>query len=69
VLSIAAASIIAKVARDDAMHALHHLFPQYGFHRHAGYGTALHLAALRKHGASAQHRMSFRPVRDCYFLQ
>jgi ribonuclease HII len=63
VLSIASASIIAKVARDDAMHALHHLMPEYGFHRHAGYGTAFHLEALRQHGASPQHRFSFRPVR------
>jgi ribonuclease HII len=65
VLSIAAASIIAKVARDEAMCALHHQLPHYGFNRHAGYGTAYHLAALREHGASAQHRHSFRPVREC----
>jgi ribonuclease HII len=64
-LSIAAASIIAKVLRDDAMHALHAVHPQYHFDRHAGYGTALHLQALRLYGATAQHRQSFRPVREC----
>jgi len=63
VAAIAAASILAKVARDDAMRALHQLHPQYGFDRHKGYPTRLHLEALREHGISAAHRRSFAPVR------
>jgi ribonuclease HII len=63
-LSIAAASIIAKVARDAAMQELHVLMPHYGFDRHAGYGTKVHLEALRVHGASTEHRRTFRPVRE-----
>lgn len=61
-LSIAAASIIAKVSRDRLMrnHALD--FPQYGFERHMGYGTKLHLEALRIHGPCRLHRRSFQPV-------
>ena len=62
--SIAAASIIAKVARDDVMMKLDEVYPEYGFSRHKGYGTAEHLKALRKYGASPCHRKSFRPVRD-----
>jgi ribonuclease HII len=60
---IAAASILAKVARDAEMHALHRIHPLYGFDRHKGYPTATHLAALRAHGACAAHRRSFAPVR------
>ncbi len=60
---IAAASILAKVARDAEMVALHRLHPQYGFDRHKGYPTITHLAALRAHGVSAVHRRSFAPVR------
>jgi len=60
---IAAASILAKVARDKEMLALHQRHPQYGFDRHKGYPTSAHLAALREHGASAVHRRSFAPVR------
>jgi ribonuclease HII len=60
---IAAASILAKVARDERMLALHGEHPQYGFDRHKGYPTSAHLAALRAHGASAAHRRSFAPVR------
>jgi len=60
---IAAASILAKVARDESMLALHREHPQYGFDRHKGYPTRAHLAALRVHGASAVHRRSFAPVR------
>jgi ribonuclease HII len=63
-LSIAAASIIAKVTRDHMMLELDEQYPQYGFARHKGYGTKAHLAALRKYGASSQHRQSFRPVRE-----
>ncbi len=62
VLSIAAASIVAKVVRDALMNGQHRLFPQYGFNVHKGYGTAKHQAALKKHGVSPIHRMSFRPM-------
>ena len=63
-LSIAAASIIAKTTRDRIMkeHAL--VYPQYGFDRHAGYGTAKHQAALEEHGPCPIHRRSFRPIRE-----
>lgn len=64
VAAIAAASILAKVARDADMLALHRLHPVYGFDRHKGYPTAAHLAALRAHGACAAHRRSFAPVRQ-----
>jgi ribonuclease HII len=62
--AISAASILAKTARDADMLILHARYPQYGFDRHKGYGTAVHLAALREHGASAIHRKTFAPVRD-----
>ena len=58
-LSIAAASIIAKVTRDRIMIACDPDYPEYGFARHKGYGTAVHLAALDIHGPSAIHRRSF----------
>ena len=61
-LSIAAASIIAKVTRDRFMVQLAADFPEYGFERHKGYGTKAHLEALREHGPCPQHRRSFRPV-------
>ncbi len=61
--SIAAASIIAKVTRDELMEAAAEKFPGYGFERHKGYGTAAHLAALRKLGPAPIHRRSFAPVR------
>jgi ribonuclease HII len=60
--SIAAASIIAKVARDNYMSAQHQLYPQYGFNQHVGYGTPRHLAALEL-GLSPLHRRRFAPVR------
>jgi len=61
--AISAASILAKVARDEVMLALHQVHPQYGFDRHKGYPTADHLKALRAHGACSVHRRSFGPVR------
>ncbi len=67
-LSIAAASIIAKVTRDRIMVQLHELFPVYGFAQHKGYGTAEHLASLHEHGASIHHRQSFAPVRELFGL-
>ena len=63
VKAISAASILAKVQRDRLCLALHEQHPQYGFAGHKGYPTAAHLAALREHGACAQHRRSFGPVR------
>jgi ribonuclease HII len=63
VAEISAASILAKTARDAEMLRLHLEYPQYGFDRHKGYPTALHLEALRRHGASAIHRRSFAPVK------
>jgi ribonuclease HII len=61
-LSIAAASIIAKVTRDRLMGELDAEFPLYGFARHKGYGTAQHMEALRRHGPTPHHRRTFRPV-------
>lgn len=61
-LSIAAASIIAKVERDRLMCAMSENYPGYGFERHKGYGTAAHLAALRELGPCPLHRRSFAPV-------
>ncbi|HEX4662226.1 MAG TPA: ribonuclease HII [Candidatus Saccharimonadales bacterium] len=60
--TVSAASIIAKVARDAYMTRVHSLFPDYGFADHVGYGTAKHFAALRTHGPSPLHRMSFAPL-------
>ncbi len=62
-LSIAAASIIAKVTRDRMMKELDLQFPGYSFARHKGYGTAIHAAALEKLGPCPQHRKSFAPIR------
>jgi ribonuclease HII len=62
-LSIAAASILAKVARDREMVALDARHPQYGFAVHKGYPTPMHLAALRELGPLPEHRMSFGPVK------
>jgi ribonuclease HII len=63
VLSIAAASIVAKVTRDRLMVELDQRYPGYGLERHKGYGTAWHQAALRRLGPCAEHRMTFQPVR------
>ncbi len=63
VAEISAASILAKTARDKFMVELGEQLPQYQFAKHKGYGTAMHLVALREHGASAWHRQSFAPVR------
>ena len=61
-LSIAAASVLAKVTRDHYMQKLAAEFPQYGFERHAGYGTKAHLEAIRQYGVTVHHRRSFAPV-------
>jgi ribonuclease HII len=63
-LSIAAASIVAKVARDRMMVELGRRLPEYGFESHKGYGTAAHERALHRHGPSGQHRRTFRPLAD-----
>ena len=60
--AISAASILAKVARDEEMVQLHQRYPDYGFDRHKGYPTAEHLAALERLGALPEHRRSFGPV-------
>jgi ribonuclease HII len=62
--AISAASILAKVQRDRWCAEYDQEFPQYGFARHKGYGTAAHLAALKVHGACPQHRKTFRPVAE-----
>ena len=62
--AISAASILAKVHRDRWCAELDQQYPQYGFARHKGYGTAEHLAALAAHGACPQHRKTFRPVTE-----
>ncbi len=66
-LSIAAASVVAKVSRDKQMVEMDAAFPEYGFARHKGYGTKQHLAALREHGPTPHHRRSFAPVRHLPF--
>lgn len=64
--SIAAASIVAKVFRDNLMDAYAEKYPEYGFKHNAGYGTADHLAALKKYGPTPIHRRSFSPVSDFF---
>ena len=64
-VSIAAASIIAKVYRDDVMITYADSYPEYRFSSHKGYGTAAHRDALRKYGPTELHRFSYAPVREC----
>ncbi len=68
-LSIAAASIVAKVYRDRLMTALHDEYPEYGFARNVGYGTKEHRAALERYGPTPYHRTSFAPVRQSRQMQ
>lgn len=68
-LSIAAASIVAKVRRDAHMMALAQQFPGYGWEKNAGYPTRAHLAALRDLGATPHHRRSFAPVRNILYQE
>jgi len=63
-LSIAAASVIAKVHRDRLMTEFAAIFPEYGFEKHKGYGTRFHSQQLRQHGPCPIHRRSFRPVAE-----
>src|ERR1700677_4110817 len=62
--SIAAASILAKVSRDRMMEEMHGKYPQYGFDGHKGYGTEMHVAALKEHGVCPEHRLTFGPVME-----
>jgi ribonuclease HII len=62
-MSIAAASIIAKVTRDRLMRRMHEVYPQYGFDQHMGYATRAHREAIRAHGQCAIHRVSFAPFK------
>ncbi len=61
-LSVAAASVVAKVVRDRIMARLDRVWPEYGFAQHTGYGTPEHLAAIERHGPCPLHRMSYAPV-------
>ncbi|PMH41089.1 ribonuclease HII [Vibrio sp. 10N.286.49.B3] len=63
VAEISAASIIAKVVRDQEMEALDKLHPEFGFAKHKGYPTKAHFEAIEKHGVIAEHRKSFKPVK------
>jgi len=67
-ISIAAASIVAKVARDQLMKELSKSYPAYGFQQNMGYGTKEHIDAIKQHGITSYHRKSFAPVKD-YSLQ
>jgi ribonuclease HII len=62
--AISAASIIAKVTRDQQMQVLHTQYPQYGFNQHMGYPTEAHMQALKQFGPCEEHRRTFAPVRD-----
>jgi len=65
VAEISAASIIAKVERDAQMLVLHEQYPQYGFDKHKGYPTKVHMELLKEHGPCPEHRRSYAPVRRC----
>lgn len=68
IVSVAAASILAKVYRDSLLVEMDQVYPLYGFARHKGYGAASHLAAIAAHGPCPQHRRSFAPLRSDYTL-
>ena len=63
-VSIAAASILAKVGRDHHLDELARVYPQYGLEKNKGYGTREHLAALARYGPCAEHRKTYQPVKD-----
>lgn len=65
-ISISAASIIAKVTRDDIMKSFHNMYPEYGFYKNKGYGTKEHVAALKKYGPCKIHRKSFAGIGEYY---
>jgi ribonuclease HII len=62
IVAVAAASILAKVYRDELMNQLHIVYPHYGFAQHKGYGTVAHLATLEQHGPCVEHRYTFAPM-------
>ena len=64
---ISAASIIAKVARDERLMVLDHIYPKWGFKRHKGYGTKVHIEAIKKYGITPLHRKSFEPIKSMKF--
>lgn len=64
-ISIAAASILAKTARDEYMVECAKLYPEYGFEQHKGYPTKAHVEAIHRHGVLPIHRKSYQPVKDC----
>ena len=66
-LCISAASIIAKVARDERLMALDHIYPNWSFKRHKGYGTKIHIEAIKKYGITPLHRKSFEPIKSMKF--
>ena len=68
-LSIASASIIAKVTRDRIMIDMNKHYPNYGFDKHKGYGTKYHMSCLNTYGPSPIHRYSFMPVRKAVILK
>ena len=63
-LAIAAASILAKTARDEYMDELHEKYPEYQFNKHAGYGTKEHIEMIMKHGPTEHHRKTFEPIKS-----
>lgn len=62
--SIAAASILAKVARDELMYEMHEVYPEYNFDQHKGYGTRLHIETINRFGPCPIHRQSFSPIKE-----
>ena len=68
IVSVAAASILAKVHRDHLLTELQNVYPVYGFAQHKGYGTARHLATLKRYGPCGEHRHTFAPVAQCATL-
>ena len=64
---ISAASIIAKVARDERLMVLDQIYPKWGFKRHKGYGTRIHIEAIKKYGITPLHRKSFEPIKSMKF--
>ena len=64
IAEIGAASIIAKYIRDQIMIRLARKYPYYGFEKHKGYGTKAHIEAIKKHGISPFHRLSFQPIKS-----
>ena len=64
---ISAASIIAKVARDERLMVLDHIYPKWGFKRHKGYGTKIHIEAIKKYGVTPLHRKSIEPIKSMKF--